>query len=158
MGPGLRRDPISWFLSFGAAAAGARRYREADKLARAVAVQEQQDIAVGGSLLQLVGRFLRRLHWLLVDRDDDIARLDPERGGRAVACDLGHDDALDILRNAELAPQALIDRRKLQTEACRARGRPLLRRTRLGVGGLLLLRHLGCRRGEVHVLAAAPDA
>src|ERR1051326_2024732 len=92
MGPGLRRDPISWFLSFGAAAAGARRYREADKLARAGAGPEEQDISVGGSLLQLVGRFLRRLHWLLVDRDDDIARLDPERGGRAVACDLGHDE------------------------------------------------------------------
>src|ERR1051325_3356247 len=56
---GSRPSPgtqLPCFLSFGAAAAGARRYREADKLARALAVQEQQDIAVGGGPLSAGGR------------------------------------------------------------------------------------------------------
>ena len=105
-----------------------------------MAVQQEQDIAVGGRLLQLLGGLLRRLHRLLVDRNDDIARLDPERGGRAVARNLCHDGALDILRDAELAPQALINRRKLQAEARRARGGPLLLagRLRAALGDSLL--------------------
>jgi hypothetical protein len=60
------------------------------------------------------------------------AGLDAKRGGRTVAAHLGHDDALDLLRDAVLPAHPLIDRRELQPEVA-------------GAGGLLVAARSGAR-------------
>src|SRR5690349_6289472 len=92
--------------------------RKPDILGDAAPVEEEEQVLLrrGLRLLQGGRGVLRRGDRLVVDRHDDVARLDAELGRLAVLLDAGDDDALHLGLEAQPLARLVVELAELEPE------------------------------------------